>query len=569
MTTTMTLSHQEGTSLNARVKEILASASRKLSSPLNPKCLDVEEESESATHDEKVQHAQRRIGRSFASPITAYCQSLLSDVSLFEKEIHLESKKQKLQMDQHFFSMLKVVVEEEHELSMVKPLELQREDSTPPVGTQQDVAADNQATNQEYGIRNIEQLNFQLAEMQRQIEGVAQLVHEEQTAVQQETNTLKRTAQEKTSLDDIMEAIFGKVDYDEEKLQVKMNYIVKEIFETEGSYLRDLIRYKEFFSEALEASKLIDAAAHQAIFESLPAVVECNSLFAAEVMDAARVKEHVYEQSKVIAAGFCRWEEEFKRAYTPYIAKYDTSIATISRLKKNRKFLGFLDQVRDKLREMQCTITNINSFSIIPVQRVPRYRLLLNDLYKKTPKNLYELRADLNSALEAICRVADHCNEEARAGDLEKKASQLQNVLSVKYLTNRSYLMECTGLRWKKDRKSYTGTMHLFEDVIIFVSDRGALGLTGRSWKACYLNRDVLDIVDPSKTAPLQIVRRTNNIEVEFVAQKTKDKVYELAREAMKKKNTGLIEIQPVRWSLSNLLKRRSSSTHIGNISPR
>lgn len=55
----------------------------------------------------------------------------------------------------------------------------------------------------------------------------------------------------------------------------------------------------------------------------------------------------------------------------------------------------------------------LNSFLVLPVQRVPRYKLLLENLLKYTPEDAPEY-ADVQAALNLVAEAAIHNNEMIR-----------------------------------------------------------------------------------------------------------------------------------------------------------
>ncbi len=63
---------------------------------------------------------------------------------------------------------------------------------------------------------------------------------------------------------------------------------------------------------------------------------------------------------------------------------------------------------------------NIESLLIMPVQRIPRYRLLLEQLLKYTPAE-HEEYAVVRTALDKICDVAMFNNEAIRARENKTK----------------------------------------------------------------------------------------------------------------------------------------------------
>lgn len=68
---------------------------------------------------------------------------------------------------------------------------------------------------------------------------------------------------------------------------------------------------------------------------------------------------------------------------TQYVNNYDLAVRTISaELRGNARFKTYYDEMRDT---PECKRNDLKAFLIQPVQRIPRYELLLRELIRKTP----------------------------------------------------------------------------------------------------------------------------------------------------------------------------------------
>lgn len=75
----------------------------------------------------------------------------------------------------------------------------------------------------------------------------------------------------------------------------------------------------------------------------------------------------------------------FLKMYTAYSNKYEEAINTLNTMvKKNEKFAALL---RDQ-QAQSGTSLSLSDLLIMPIQRVPRYSLLLKDLIASTPEVL-------------------------------------------------------------------------------------------------------------------------------------------------------------------------------------
>lgn len=111
--------------------------------------------------------------------------------------------------------------------------------------------------------------------------------------------------------------------------------------------------------------------------------------------------------------------------YSNYIIGYDASVTLLARLRKKKDFSNFLEKCRNDSR---CNGLDLNSILIMPVQRLPRYVLLLSELIKQTPPNHANVKL-LNKCLKGIKEVTSFINEAKRDDDNQIKTQQLQETI--------------------------------------------------------------------------------------------------------------------------------------------
>ncbi|KAK2949744.1 putative RhoGEF domain containing protein [Blattamonas nauphoetae] len=97
----------------------------------------------------------------------------------------------------------------------------------------------------------------------------------------------------------------------------------------------------------------------------------------------------------------------YLRCYTPYINNYTNSQNTIADLQKNNKaFRKFLMECSQNPASLNFPI---ESFLILPVQRLPRYKMLIEQLLKNTEEDHQEY-SQIKSALTTISNLAEQAN---------------------------------------------------------------------------------------------------------------------------------------------------------------
>ena len=105
----------------------------------------------------------------------------------------------------------------------------------------------------------------------------------------------------------------------------------------------------------------------------------------------------------------------FLKIYTSYITNYSQATKTLKECRTaNPELDKFLKKSKETIKE--CRGLDLSSFLILPIQRIPRYELLLKTLMKYTPPSYMDYEA-LKNCLELIVDVNKHLNERSRQKD--------------------------------------------------------------------------------------------------------------------------------------------------------
>eukprot|EP01103_Thecamoeba_quadrilineata_P015255 TRINITY_DN4757_c0_g1_i2.p1 TRINITY_DN4757_c0_g1~~TRINITY_DN4757_c0_g1_i2.p1 ORF type:complete len:581 (+),score=94.89 TRINITY_DN4757_c0_g1_i2:13-1755(+) len=160
------------------------------------------------------------------------------------------------------------------------------------------------------------------------------------------------------------------------------------------------------------------------------------------------------------------------KLYKHYVNNFDNSIIALETCKKNHPEFFKMMQKLD-YSEMMCGL-NLQAYLILPVQRIPRYVLLIQDLLKFTEQNHqdYEL---LNKALVIIKEVADYVNANKSSADHITKLHNISTRITDypkkedPLVQPKRNLLREGCLHWKKQRYY----VFLFNDVVLFTKPIG------------------------------------------------------------------------------------------------
>lgn len=211
-----------------------------------------------------------------------------------------------------------------------------------------------------------------------------------------------------------------------------------------GGYVTNLkilqTRYVDPLREASKTSLPILSASDVAtLFSSLEAVPKLNERFVEDV--GKRVKD--WHALQTIGDVFDEYAPFFK-TYLVYVQGFEKmSKRLLSLRKENERFRMFLEYL-----EMKERLPPLQSLLIMPVQRIPRYQLLIRDLIKNTHDTHPDYKL-LNKALGKIANTAKHINDSMNR---QKRALKLYVLVFIVSCTHTDSLTTTTTTTGTKSK---------------------------------------------------------------------------------------------------------------------
>lgn len=159
------------------------------------------------------------------------------------------------------------------------------------------------------------------------------------------------------------------------------------------------------------------------------------------------------------------------KVYVQYVNNFNDSVATVVECKKKKKFQDFHS---DRRAQPASESRTIDDLLIQPVQRIPRYLLLLTDLKKHTEQQHADY-AHLEKAIEVIGRVLDCIQAENKkmenVGKILEIAESLSGYSGEHLLEpHRSFVRSgLFNLRMLSTKKEQLSDVHVFLFNDIFV----------------------------------------------------------------------------------------------------
>ncbi|KAL1524027.1 hypothetical protein AB1Y20_018941 [Prymnesium parvum] len=263
----------------------------------------------------------------------------------------------------------------------------------------------------------------------------------------------------------------------EEKRAARRVKILEEVLQSERAYVSSLETLEKVYLVPLRTvadqpkGAIFSHTDLDAVFLNMKILITVNKKFLDDL-------EKEYENWPNVHFGniMKNAAKSFRGPYTRYVNNYDQAEKHLENLKKNDK---------EKHRYLEVCKTHpdangldVRSFLIMPVQRVPRYRMLLEDLLAHTDSGHLD-EEPFKEALEKVMEVAQHINEEKRHMDemdqlkaLATRFNDEDEIAKDLVRLDRRFVKEgvLTKVRLTHHQKRH---VFLFNDTVIYANPTG------------------------------------------------------------------------------------------------
>jgi hypothetical protein len=194
------------------------------------------------------------------------------------------------------------------------------------------------------------------------------------------------------------------------------------------------------FGDELTKSKLADEAQLRTYFPEIKTLIAVNSAL------RDRLTERFASLSWTSRVGPVFLEAvPTLKAYMQFVNHYPHALGLLTkRSETDEAFKAALERASTNPR---CRNNDIASFMIMPIQRVPRYVLLLSDLLSATPPGHCD-HDDVQTAVEKMKEIAAAINTSKKNADNAQKLIEIYNILTppIDDLVAPSRSVLCRGL---------------------------------------------------------------------------------------------------------------------------
>ena len=252
---------------------------------------------------------------------------------------------------------------------------------------------------------------------------------------------------------------------DEEMAKLRKKAI-EEIINSEKSYLSQLETIEEYFMKPIQESNLLPQNVFANIFGDLLGIHQVNK----ELLVAMEVSIDKIGKVFLDLAPYLKF-------YSTYANDFCDASKLVEEYTEKSKAFRTLLANQESRPEVQ---KKLNSLLITPVQRIPRYKLLLDDIIKATPRfhpdieNLREARTHIDS-------VAWYINDQIREHEHSRIMVDIQNSLHGglpkiikpgRKLIRQGNLMKVTRTGGGHAQPRY---VILFTDMLMYCKFKGSL----------------------------------------------------------------------------------------------
>eukprot|EP00002_Diphylleia_rotans_P037878 TRINITY_DN851_c0_g1_i4.p1 TRINITY_DN851_c0_g1~~TRINITY_DN851_c0_g1_i4.p1 ORF type:complete len:1328 (-),score=243.35 TRINITY_DN851_c0_g1_i4:664-4647(-) len=281
-----------------------------------------------------------------------------------------------------------------------------------------------------------------------------QLKEEQEVMLEQEQNQ-RRQAEEQSKI--------------QKKLE-KRKHVIRELYQTEVTYVRNLHYVVEKHIESLlrqlaNGGKPLAKEDLNTIYYLIESLYKLHQ--DSILVDLRRVAEDPSPDASVSAV-FIK-SQHFLKIYSSYADNYERAMDTYLRCIKLPPYAAFC---KSCLKDPASQGLDLPSYLIQPVQRLPRYKLLLEELSKNTPDDHPDYEG-LLTAIEVVKNLASNTNKQIKTANVREKIGKVDGFEKL-FRPTRHYIGEASGILSDGSAKVPLGsaTIVLFSDILIIILGR-------------------------------------------------------------------------------------------------
>ncbi|KAJ3021672.1 hypothetical protein HKX48_008051 [Thoreauomyces humboldtii] len=256
--------------------------------------------------------------------------------------------------------------------------------------------------------------------------------------------------------------------------------IVNEMLDTEASFVKGLLSiHKDFMiplkEEMNSKAPLITRQDFDIIFRYVAEIMAFNQ----GLLDSLVNRVAFWHHEQILGDVFMRAAESMK-LYAHFVNNYDQAVEKLNKVSENPAFERKLQDIKKGMGSRSPDLTDL---LITPVQRPPRYLLLLKELLKRTP-NAHPDYSNLVAAVQKVERTVQAINERKKRHEMMKKmqdafiGNPINLITPGRFLTHSGPLLELNEASTGTEDLRQKRMAFLFSDVLVAAAGVGTPEVT-------------------------------------------------------------------------------------------
>jgi Leucine-rich repeat (LRR) protein len=246
----------------------------------------------------------------------------------------------------------------------------------------------------------------------------------------------------------------------------KRRQVLEELLQTEQGYVGNIRKLCDYFAP-IEKLNILSKDDLKFLYSPFQVILGVNENFLKSLTKL--YNDHNMLDTFDLGALFVENGFSFK-LYTVYINEYSNVYTKFkTEMEKNKKFKDYWSKIPEFANKSDPTKL-ISSYFILPIQRMPRYQLLLTELRRSTPLD-HPGTESLAKGLKVIQEIADYCNLKKaekefmnRVGDI---AQEINDPTLIK--SSRLVLYELTNVKKIEEKSQKKAKIYLFNDLFLII----------------------------------------------------------------------------------------------------
>lgn len=314
----------------------------------------------------------------------------------------------------------------------------------------------------------------------------------------------------------------------------KLLHIAQELLHTEEAYVKRLHLLDQIFCTRLTEAG-IPSEVITGIFSNISSIYRFHGQFLLPELQT-RITEEWDTNPRL--GDILQKLAPFLKMYGEYVKNFDRAVGLVSTW--TQRSPTFKDVIHNVQKQEVCGNLTLQHHMLEPVQRVPRYELLLKDYLKRLPKDAPD-RKDAERSLELISTAANHSNAAIRKMEKMHKLLEVYEQLGGEEdIVNPANELIKEGQIQKLSAKNGTTQdrhLFLFNSMILYCVPK--LWLMGQKFsvreKMDFSDLQVKDAVKPNAPHTFIITGRKRSLELQARTEEEKKEWIQVIQATMEK----------------------------------